>query len=79
MMQRVPCYMAIDFTRWIGICLLEHHNGNWYECYWLKFPSYQMKPVDFGRHEAMCQLVLFWHGLKGLRCDWIPVRDGEKP
>lgn len=76
-MQRVRLYQAIDFTRWIGRCLLECADGQWYESYWLKLPSYGIHWVFYYDCDAWCQLVLFWHGRDGFSYFWQPVNQGD--
>jgi hypothetical protein len=74
--QRVPRYCAIDFSRWIGIAKVEARDGQWYECYWLKLPSYGYRYQVYIDGDVWSQLVLFWHGRDGFRSLWIPVTRG---
>lgn len=72
MIQKVKLHQTVDFSRWCGRWLQESDDGQWYECYWLKLPVYDMKPVDYGYRETWCRLVLVWHGREGLMSQWIP-------
>jgi hypothetical protein len=74
-MQRVKRYEAIDFSRWLGRVLLEAHDGKWYECYWLKLPSYGWHWCYWRGEDEWSQLVLFWHGRDGFRHFWQPIPD----
>lgn len=76
-MQQVPRYCAIDFTGWIGVANVQSYDDEWYECYWLRLPSYGWHwHYAYGR-DAWCQLVLFWHGKDGLTYFWDPVSDNS--
>jgi hypothetical protein len=74
-MQRVRMYEAIDFSRWIGACKLETPHGEWYECYWLKLPSYGYHYCIMRDQDEWCQLIWFWHGRDGFSYFWQPVPD----
>jgi hypothetical protein len=80
MIQRVPKYCWIDFSRWIGIAKVEDHDGQWYECYWLKLPSYGWHYQINYDVERWSQLVWFWHGKHGFRAFWLDLPDqpGDK-
>jgi hypothetical protein len=77
-MQRVRRYEAIDFSRWAGIVQVEADDDKWYECYWLKLPSYGLHFDYYRGRNAWCQLVLFWHGRDGLSHFWKPSQLGDR-
>ena len=69
-MQKVARGCWADMSGWAGRFSLECDDGEWYECYWLRLPSYGWHRLDYCRREAWCQFVLFWHGRDGLAWFW---------